>query len=67
MTHELTMVVYAAIILFVMIGFQGGIGLLKNGLTWGGGARDVPAKDNVLHGRATVSYTHLTLPTIYSV
>ena len=53
MTHELTMVVYTAILLFIMIGFQGGVGLLNNGLKWGGGARDVAAKPSVLHGRAT--------------
>ena len=53
MTHELTMVAYTAILLFVMIGVQGGVGLLNNGLKWGGGARDVPAKDSVLHGRAS--------------
>ena len=53
MTHELTMVVYAAVLLFFMIGVQGGVGLLNNGLTWGGGARDQAAKPNVLHGRAT--------------
>ena len=53
MTYELTMVVYAAVLLFIMIGVQGGVGLLNNGLTWGGGARDQAAKPNVLHGRAT--------------
>ena len=53
MTHELTMLVYAAVLLFIMIGVQGGVGLLNNGLTWGGGARDQAAKPNVLHGRAT--------------
>ena len=53
MTSELTMVAYTAILLLVMIGVQGGVGLLNNGLKWGGGARDIPAKDNVLHGRAT--------------
>ena len=53
MTHELTMVVYTTILLFIMIGFQGGVGLLNNGLKWGGGARDVAAKPSVLHGRAT--------------
>lgn len=39
MTHELTMVVYTAILLFIMIGVQGGVGLLNNGLKWGGSAR----------------------------
>ena len=53
MTHELTMVVYTAILLFLMIGVQGGVGLLNNGLVWGGGSRDVAAIPNVLHGRAT--------------
>jgi len=53
MTQELMMIVYSAIILFVMIGVQGAVGLINNGLTWGGGARDVAAKPNVLHGRAT--------------
>ena len=53
MTHELTMVVYAAIILFVMIGFEISVGLLNNGLKWGSSPRDMPAKDNVLHGRAS--------------
>jgi len=53
MTQELMMVVYAAIILFLMIGVQGGVGLLNNGLVWGGGARDVPGKETVLYGRAT--------------
>ena len=53
MTSELTIVVYAAILLFIMIGVQGGVGLLQNGLVWGGSARDVAAKDTLLHGRAT--------------
>lgn len=53
MTHELTMVVYAAIILFIMLGVQAGVGLLNNGLKWGSSPRDTPAKDNILHGRAT--------------
>ena len=53
MTHELTMVVYTAVLLFIMIGVQGGVGLLNNGLKWGGGARDDAAKPSVLHGRAT--------------
>lgn len=53
MTLELTMVVYAAVLLFIMIGVQGGVGLLNNGLKWGGGARDEAAKPTVLHGRAT--------------
>lgn len=53
MTHELTMVVYTAILLFFMIGVQGAVGLLNNGLVWGGGSRDVAAKPSVLHGRAT--------------
>jgi len=53
MTQELMMVVYGAMILFFMIGVQGGVGLLNNGLAWGGGARDVPAKETILYGRAT--------------
>lgn len=53
MAHELMMVVYSAIILFLMIGVQGAVGLLNNGLVWGGGARDVPPKPSVLHERAT--------------
>ena len=53
MTHELTMVVYTAVLLFIMIGVQGGVGLLNNGLKWGGSSRDEAAKPNVLHGRTT--------------
>ena len=53
MTHELTMVVYMAILLFLMIGVQGRFGLSANGLVWGGSSRDVAAKPSVLHERAT--------------
>jgi len=36
-----------------MIGVQGGVGLLNNGLVWGGSSRDVAAKPSVLHERST--------------
>jgi len=51
MTHELTMVVYVAIILLAMIVVDVLVGLKNNGLVWGSSARDTAAKPSLLHGR----------------
>ena len=53
MTHELTMVVYTAIILLVVIVADVLVGLKNNGLVWGSSARDVAAKPSLLHGRTS--------------
>ena len=53
MTHELTMVVYVAIILLAMIVVDVLVGLKNNCLVWGSSARDVAAKPSLLHGRTS--------------
>lgn len=53
MTHELTMVVYVAIILLLMIVVDVLVGLKNNGLVWGSSARDSAAKPSLLHGRTS--------------
>lgn len=53
MSFELAAIAYTALILFLILGIQGGLVPLNQGLSWGLGSRDAKKDASALQGRAS--------------